>query len=287
MYYQKIALVVSVCALVSALHGASQRWTQEVKEAIHHTFSHDNTIDVDNINGTIEIIGDDGTTMRVEGEKIIRAEDQAEIDRAKREVTLDINEKDGVAQLYVNGPFRDRGHASSDHSFHDHEDRHYEVTYNLTVHVPHATELRLRDVNGAIRAGQTRGKFEINDVNGTVNLDSVSGSGNVRTVNGALQATFTESPKTPIDFRTVNGKIDTTFPASLAADVRVKTLNGPAFTDFEATNLAQDDPTMQLRNGRSVFRMDKSKHLRIGAGGPELSFETVNGSISIRKGTGK
>lgn len=286
MYYQKIALAVSVCALVSTLHGASQRWTQEAKEAIHHTFSRDSTIDVDNINGTIEIIGDDGNTMRVEGEKIIRAEDQAEIDRAKREVTLDINEKDGVAQLYVNGPFRHHDRGSDDHGFHDHEDRHYEVTYNLTVHVPRATELRLHDVNGAIRAGQTRGKFDINDVNGSVNLDSVSGSGSVRTVNGALQATFTESPKAPIDFRTVNGKIDTTFPASLAADVKLKTLNGAAFTDFDATNLAQDAST-QLRNGRNVFRVDKSKHLRIGNGGPELSFETVNGSISIRKGTGK
>ena len=34
MYYQKIALVVSVCALVSTLHGASRRWTQEVKNAL-------------------------------------------------------------------------------------------------------------------------------------------------------------------------------------------------------------------------------------------------------------
>ena len=111
MFYQKFALVVSVCALVSTLHGAAERWTVEAKEAIQHTFSKDNTIDVDNINGTIEIIGDEGTTMRVEGEKIIRAEDQAELDRAKREVTLDINEKDGIAQLYVNGPFRDHSHA--------------------------------------------------------------------------------------------------------------------------------------------------------------------------------
>lgn len=286
MYYQKIALAVSVCALVSALHGADRHWTMEAKEAIHHTFSKDKTIDVDNINGTIEIIGDDGNSMRVEGEKIIRAEDQAELDRAKREVTLDINEKDGVAQLYVNGPFRHNNRGSDDHGFHDHEDRRYEVTYNLTVHVPHATELRLRDVNGTIRAGQTSGKFDINAVNGTVTMNSVAGTGSVRTVNGEINATFTESPKAPVMFKTVNGKIDTTFPPSLAADVRVKTLNGPAFTDFEATNLPSD-ATAQRQGGRNVFRVEKSKYLRIGNGGPELSFETVNGSISIRKAIGK
>ncbi|HYA16546.1 MAG TPA: DUF4097 family beta strand repeat-containing protein [Bryobacteraceae bacterium] len=284
MYYQKIALAVSVCALVSALYGAAPRWTAEAREAIRHTFSRDAAIDVDNINGTIEIIGDNGTTMRVEGEKIIRAEDQMELDRAKREVTLDINEKDGVAQLYVNGPFRHHDGGGNDHGFHEREDRHYEVTYNLTVHVPHATELRLRDVNGTIRAGQTSGKFGISGVNGAVTMNSVAGTGSVRTVNGEINATFTESPKAPLEFKTVNGKIDTTFPGSLAADIRVKTLNGGAFTDFEAANLP-DETTAKSGNRGNVFRLDKSKHLRIGNGGPELSFETVNGSISIRKGT--
>ena len=60
------------------------------------------------------------------------------------------------------------------------------MTYNLTVHVPHSTELRLRDMNGGIRAGQTSGKFDINNVNGPVNMNSVAGTGSVRTVNGEI-----------------------------------------------------------------------------------------------------
>jgi hypothetical protein len=283
MYYQKIALVVAACALVSA----ADRWTVEAKEAIHHTFSKDTTINVDNINGTIEIIGDNGTTMRVEGEKIIRAEDQAELERAKREVTLDINEKDGVAQLYVNGPFRGHDHASDDHGFHDNTDRHYEVTYNLTVHVPHATELRLRSVNGAIKSEQTTGKFDVHGVNGSVNMNSMAGSGSVHTVNGGVTVSFAENPKAPSEFQTVNGRIEATFMPNLSANVHVKTVNGGAFTDFDGTSLAAEPATPDRRNGRTVIRADRATHLRIGNGGPELNFQTVNGSISIRKGTAK
>ena len=45
----------------------------------------------------------------------------------KREVMLDVNEKNGTAQLYVNGPFRENNRASENHGFHEHNDRHYDV----------------------------------------------------------------------------------------------------------------------------------------------------------------
>lgn len=218
----------------------------------------------------------------MEGEKIVRADDKDELDRAKREVTLDINEKNGVVRLYVNGPFRGPGQ-SGDHGFHD-RDGHYEVIYNLTVHVPRQTELRLRDVNGSVRAERTTGKFDVRDVNGSMTMTSMGGTGNARTVNGSLTLSFTESPGAPDDFSTVNGRIEATFPPSLRADLRLKTVNGSAYTDFDGTALATP-ATADKRDGMTIYRPKGSAHLRVGGGGPELSFSTVNGSIGIRKGT--
>src|SRR5271154_413456 len=99
MYYEKIAIAIGVCVLAATVSGAASHrdWNTEAREAIHHVFSGDQSLDVDNVNGLIEVIGDGGNTIRVEGEKVIRAIDQKEVERAKREVTLDINEKDGVA----------------------------------------------------------------------------------------------------------------------------------------------------------------------------------------------
>ena len=73
MYYQKIALGVTALALVATVLDASRRsWTSEAHEAFHYTFSNDKTLDVDNVDGTIQVVGDGGNTIRVEGEKIIR-----------------------------------------------------------------------------------------------------------------------------------------------------------------------------------------------------------------------
>ena len=286
MYYEKIAIAVTACALVTTVLDASRRnWTAEAREPLHYTFSNDKTLDIDNVDGAIQVVGDNGNTIRVEGERIARGEDQQALDRAKREVKLDVNEKDGVAQLYVNGPFRDNGHSSDDHGFHTHFDEHeYEVTYNFTVHVPRDTGLRLRTVNGEVKTEDTRGKFDIHGVNGSVTMTGIAGSGTLRTVNGRTTISFRESPKAASDFQTVNGAIEASFPPNLSADLRFKTLNGQVYTDFDTTALlpsAAQAP--DRRNGRFVYRTDHTSSVRIGSGGPELSFETVNGDIRIKK----
>lgn len=285
MYYEKIAVAASVLALAATFVHARERRVM-AREPFQHTFSGDKTLDVDNISGFIHVIGDDQRTIRVEGERVTHAEDQQGVDHAKRDVTLDINEKDGVAQLYVNGPFRhDRSDES--HGFHIHRDDHdYEVEYDFTIHVPHDMALRLHSVNGDIEDSETRGKFDVSGVNGKVSMTNIAGYGDLHTVNGAVTVSFREAPKQDCDFKTVNGAIDASFPSNLAADLRLKTLNGGAFTDFETTlALPKTADAVERSNGRFVYRPGRGQNVRIGAGGPELSFETVNGTIRIKKET--
>ena len=290
MVHEKIAVAVSVLALAVTLGHARDRRVM-AREPFQHTFSNDKTLDVDNISGTIQVIGDDQRTIRVEGERVTHAEDQQAVDHAKRDVTLDVNEKDGIAQLYVNGPFR-HDRSDENHGFHEHrDDRDYEVEYDFTIHVPRDTALRLRTVNGEIKASETRGKFDVAGVNGAVSMTNIAGYGDLRTVNGALTVSFREAPKQDCDFKTVNGAIDASFPPNLAADLRLKTLNGGAFTDFETTLAlpkaadASGQAAVERSNGKFVYRPGRGQNVRIGAGGPELSFETVNGRIRIQKET--
>jgi hypothetical protein len=286
MYYQKIAVAIVAFALAATLLDASRRnWTAEAREPFHYTFSNDKALDVDNVDGAIQVVGDNGNTIRVEGERIARGEDQQALDRAKRDVKLDVNEKDGTAQLYVNGPFRGNGHADDDHGFHIHYDDHeYEVTYNFTIHVPHETGLRLRTVNGEVKTDDTRGKFDVRGVNGSVTMTGITGYGTLHTVNGRTAVSFRESPKQASDFQTVNGAIEASFPPNFSADLRLKTVNGQAYTDFDATALLPSTAQAGARsNGKFVYKSNHTSSVRIGAGGPELTFETVNGDIRIKK----
>jgi hypothetical protein len=61
----------------------------------------------------------------------------------------------------------------------------------------------------------------------------------------------------------------------------VKTFNGHAYTDFDATPLPSLTPVSERREGKFIYRSDRSTGLRIGSGGPEFKFDTLNGSIRI------
>jgi DUF4097 and DUF4098 domain-containing protein YvlB len=279
---RRVAISIAIGAFALAAASHSEYKTEE-REAIHHTFAKDTSLDIDSVTGSITVTGDNGNTIRVEGEKIIRAIDSAEVQRAKREVVLDANEKDGIAQLYVNGPFRDNGHASENHGFHDHRERQYEVTYNFVVHVPRATELHLHTVNGDIKADDSGGKFDLKTINGGITMNNIAGSGSADALNGATIIKFRENPRADSFFKSFNGRLDVTFQPALSADMRLKTFNGHAYTDFDVTPMPVAAGSAERKNGKFVYKSDQSSSMRVGSGGPELRFETFNGDIHIQK----
>jgi hypothetical protein len=68
------------------------------------------------------------------------------------------------------------------------------------------------------------------------------------------------------------------------ADMHFKKLNGGIYTDFELTMLPEKGRSSE-NSGRWIYRSDRSISGRAGKGGPELSFETLNGSIRLHTTT--
>jgi hypothetical protein len=274
--------IFGMAALLSA--ASSKDYKVEDREPVRHTFTGDKTIDVDLVNGGVTVIGDGGATIRVEGERVIRALNQDQLARAKEEVKLDINEKDGTAQLYENGPYRDNNNRSSGyHGFHESSDRQYQVEYNLTVHVPRETALHLRTVNGGVAAQDTSGAFDVKSVNGAIGMTNMAGSGTAAATNGANVVTFRENPKADSTFTSVNGRVELTFQPGLSADFSLKTVNGGIYTDFESTALSAPAGTATKNTGKFVYKSRGESRIRVGAGGPQIRLETVNGDVQIRK----
>lgn len=285
---QKLCFAIIGAALIGAAiapgAGRHEDYKVEDRQPVNHTFTGDKTIDVDLVNGSVNVVGDGGSTIRVEGERVIHAANQDQVARAKKDDVLDINEKDGVAQLYENGPFRGNDHASDYHGFHDNSERQYEVAWNLTVHVPRETALRLRSVNGGVTAQDTSGPFDVRSVNGPLSMTNIAGSGTASAVNGANTVSFRENPKGDSAITSVNGKIEVTFQPNLSADFNLKTVNGGMYTDFESTALASTGTPANV-SGKFVYKNRGESRIRVGAGGPQIRIETVNGSIQIKKQT--
>ncbi len=274
--------ILTLAALVSFPLAAAD-YKLEEKEAVHKTLSGSTALDVDTISGSIEVVGDGGATIRVDGERVIRARDQTAMDHARKEVTLDINQKGATAQVYENGPFRDHNRVSDNRGVHDTSDRRYQVAYNLTIKVPKNMALRLHTVNGNLKAADTNGKFDLKTINGKITMTGISGSGSADALNGETVVTFRENPKADSFFKSFNGRVDLTLQPGLSADMRLKTFNGSAYTDFDGKALTSMPGSSEQKNGKSVYRSRGEQNLRVGSGGPELKFETFNGDIRIHK----
>jgi DUF4097 and DUF4098 domain-containing protein YvlB len=99
-------------------------------------------------------------------------------------------------------------------------------------------------------------------------------------VNGKVTVVFARNPARECSFKTVNGDIDAAFRPNLSANVHVKTFNGDAYTDFESQPLASP-ASAERRNGKFIYRSNRASSFRIGSGGPELNFDTLNGTVRI------
>ncbi|MBI3406663.1 MAG: hypothetical protein HY046_14510, partial [Acidobacteria bacterium] len=206
------------------------------------------SIEIDNVTGSIEVLGTDSNQVSLTVSKSIRAETQVKLDEARKEVTLDITHEGGVLKLFMNGPFRCRCAEGWNLSFGNHPG--YSVKMDFQIQVPRNTDFRLSTVNdGNIRVSDLRGKYSVRNVNGGIEMNGVAGSGTAHTVNGGVKVVFRENPREDSSFKSINGDIDLYFARGLSADFRFKTFNGSVYSDFAVTSLPLRS-VQEERNGR-------------------------------------
>jgi len=232
---------------------------------------------VDTVDGNVVVSGYSGHEIQVTVNERWQADNSDKLQEARREVRLDMTQEGSAVRLYVDGPFR-CGRNCTDWN----GDRGYNARFDFDVKVPVETVLDLKTVNGSrIEVSDVNGDYSVRNVNGSVSLKGIGGSGAAHTVNGRVAVAFKRNPKEPCSFKTVNGEIDAAFQPGFSADLRVKTFNGEAWTDFEATTLPVAAETSERQGTRFVYKRNRVSRLRVGSGGPEHSFETLNGSIQI------
>lgn len=236
-------------------------------------------LDVDNVTGSIEVTGTSSDQVQLVVNKTIRAESKERLEKAQKEVTLDISQETGLLKLYVNGPFRCN---CNDGCWHSRGEDGYSVHMDFQLQVPHDLELNLKTVNGGhVTVKDVNGHYSVRNVNGGIEMQDMAGSGHVKTVNGGVKVTFRENPREDSDFSTINGNVDLYFARNLSADFRFKTMNGGVFSDFPMTTLPASESQGERRNGRFVFHADRYTGGRVGSGGPQIRAENLNGTIRV------
>ena len=242
------------------------------------------SVTIDNVWGSIHLIGTEAAQVEFVAKKTIRAETKEALEQAKKDVTLDITQPANAVSVYVNGPFRCQCNCQCESCVNVRERPGYVVKYDFDVKVPRDVDLIVRTVNdGDVSVQDVTGQYSVHNVNGSVEMTNVAGSGTAKTINGELKVLFRDNPKANSSFATLNGDVDLYFLPRLSADLRFKTFNGEVFTDFPMAALPAQKPVEERSGGKFVFRADRFTSGRVAAGGPEIKVETLNGDIHIRE----
>ncbi len=276
-----------VVLLVTGLFIGSSSWSVEEKEEIQKTLrfqdpSRPKELGVDNVYGSIKVVGYRGQEVQFTAHKTIRGRNKEKIRQAQEEVSLEITEEGNIIDLYVDGPFRS---CQKGRKWRRWRNPGYQVQFDFELKVPIETSLYLKTVNeGDIRVENVKGEFEVKNVNGGITMNEIAGTGEARTVNGEVKVVFSRKPESACSFRTINGDLEISFPINLSADFRLKTFNGEIYSDFPVTYLPAREPVRDHKKGKFVYKSDRFFGVRVGQGGPEIKLDTLNGDILITKG---
>tara|TARA_Y100001972_G_scaffold124328_2_gene173250 strand:+ start:403 stop:1044 length:642 start_codon:yes stop_codon:yes gene_type:complete len=94
-----------------------------------------------------------------------------------------------------------------------------------------------------------------------------------KTISGNIITTYFDQP---LALKTISGNIDLTIDANKGLDFRAKTISGDVYSDIEIS-------FPQGKDGlRKMVGMDVAGRIR--HGGKKSSFETISGSVFLRKG---
>ncbi len=263
---------------------------QEFKEHLSKEFTLSKgaaatTLAIYNIVGFIKVEGYSGDKVILEMDKTISADDNDKLEAGKKEFNPAFEQNADTVTAYIAEPFDTRpGHNRN----WGRDDREIEYRYHLdfTVKVPFNMNLDISTVNeGVITVHDVAGILRINNVNEGITVANAKGTTHAHTVNGAVIVSYQSEPPGQSSYYTVNGDIKVTYPSKFSADLELKTMNGEFYTDFPDAQLMPGEVVKNVthHSGETLYKLNKNTTVRIGTGGRTCKFETLNGSIYIKK----
>jgi DUF4097 and DUF4098 domain-containing protein YvlB len=243
-------------ALLASLFALNVIANASVTETFAHIYplAPDGAISLENVNGDIEITVWDKAEVAMEAIK--RAKDDAALKRIEILIDAQPGRIALKTKIAKNTGWSFSGSNSSS------------VYYKLNV--PAGTRLeKIEAVNSTITVSGALGAITLETVNGGISATDLRANARLESVNGRLHAQFSSLVAVQIvKLTSVNGGSEVTLPKSASATLKTSTVNG---------RCSVDQPIMLTTTSQHHLAGD------IGAGGPRISLETVNGSIAVRE----
>jgi len=244
--------------LALALQAHASDWQGPETEEFHQSYplSSNGRIDLENINGSVEIQAWDRDEVKVDAIK--HAYSKERLQEAKIRIDAENN------SLSIRTEYPDHDHNFWGNGKHD---QPASVEYRLMV----PRNARLADiklVNGNLDLEGVNGEVRVSCVNGRLSARKLGGRAELSTVNGKLEASL-DRLASPVDVSSVNASVLLTLPSDAKADVEASTVSGSISNDFG----------IRVSKHRWV---GNDLNGELGGGGTSVHVSNVNGRIEIR-----
>jgi DUF4097 and DUF4098 domain-containing protein YvlB len=280
-----------------------------VKEDFHYSYPLQPAarLELDNRNGSIEIVGWDRNTIDVSGTKFAPTANRLQ------QIKIDVSVSGNNASVVTQWP-KDSWHGSYGAKYVIRVPRQTTLARTQTTNGSVSVEDlegggHVTSTNGRISMARDTGDYDVQTTNGAIDFEECSGSERAHTTNGAVRGRLKAGS---IDSQSTNGSIEFTLvQPSNGQAIRASTTNGGivlALAEFhdnplnaETTNgsvtirLPNDtsakvnvETTLSsIRNDLTLSSTDESSKHRLsgqlGKGGPLISATTTTGAVHLER----
>jgi hypothetical protein len=240
---------------------------------------------IHDITGTINVEPADGKMVEVRGQKIRHGDDPNGVRMvAERAGTAEADV--AVCALWdaaTTCAGDDEKGGSRSTFWHRLRTHTNDTQVDFTIRLPKGVNLQAHTVDGDVVIDGATGEVDATTIDGGARATGLTGPATVTTVDGDVDVRMASlAPTAGSDgdtFKTVDGSVTLYLPAQAAANVDLKTVNGHLQSDFPVTT----DGSSEEEHGIEVG--SHKLHGTIGAGGTAIRAETINGSVSLHRGS--
>jgi hypothetical protein len=282
--------IYTLIALLFTIGLCAQTQKETVNQSFEVKGEHENFwFCLCNINGSIEAEAYDGNTIEMELEKVL-FERGSDKDAKVENLSFDVVEGSDYTKIVMNFPAMTQGYDEDALSCNNWnwsskdagKDYNYEFNYKLRI--PRNVNVKFATINnGHVEIKNIQGEIYVSNVNGDVSVREVAGNLKASTVNGTLDISYNSMDADFGEFNTVNGTIYVFVPDNGKGVFNFDTRWGEVFSEFEFDEKMAPKLKTERDGSKTRYKMVNSNGYRIGKGGPQLDFETLNGDIRIKR----
>jgi DUF4097 and DUF4098 domain-containing protein YvlB len=238
------AVVLAFALAIAAVPGCA------ISKEFNQTYSLQpgGTLEVQNVNGTVEVQGWDRDVVEVHAVKTAKSK-ESDLER----VSIDVTAKPGGVSILTRYP----------------QNEGVEVAVEYTIHVPHGAKVEhLGTVNGALRVAGVSEVDELRTVNGNIEVFEAESNVHAHTTNGNVHLELSHIHGVADTVaETTNGSVILALPTNTQADLEARCLNGNFQSELPFAEQSSEKP--------------REIHGKLGRGGSPIKLHTINGAIRV------